>query len=357
MESTRNAATRIAIVGAGMIGKRHLQVLLADRAYAAAALADPSPAAETLAREHGIAWFADHRQMLDQTKPDGVVVATPNQLHVSVGLDCIARKTPILVEKPLADSVGAAVALVTAAQRAGVPVLTGHHRRHNPIMRRAAELIAAGGIGRITAVVAMWLSLKPDDYYNVAWRRERGGGTVLINGIHDVDCLRMLCGEIDSVQAFAASGVRNFPVEDTAAAAIRFASGAVGTVTISDAVSAPWSWEWGSQENPFYPHEGQNCYLITGTRGSLAVPTLEHWWHEPGQHWGDPLTRRRIPVRHEDAYIGQMRNFAAVIAGREKPVVSGEDGARTLAATMAITESAAQGRPVTVEAMLKARGA
>lgn len=346
-------ATRIAVIGAGLIGKRHLQVLLGDPAYEVAAIADPTPAAEALAKEKGVPWFADFQRMLDQARPQGAIVATPNQLHVSTGLACIARKAPVLVEKPIADSVGAAMELVEAGKRAGVPVLVGHHRRHNPIMRKAAEVIRSGGIGRVTAAVAMWLSRKPDDYYNVTWRREPGGGTVLINGIHDIDCLRMLCGEIDSVQSFAANGARGFPVEDTAVAAIRFTSGALGTLAISDAVSTPWNWEWGAQENPFYPHEGQNCFLITGTRGSLSVPNLEHWWHESGQGWGDPLTRRRIPVRPADAYVEQMRNFAAVIAGREKPVVGGEDGARTLAATMAITESAAKGRPVSIDDMLK----
>lgn len=347
-------ATRIAVVGAGLIGQRHLKVLFDDPAlYTVAAICDPTPAAETQAKAKNVPWFADFKQMLDQAKPQGVIVATPNQLHIVVALECIARKIPVLVEKPLADSVRAAVELVEAGKRAGVPILTGHHRRHNPIMAKAAETIRGGGIGRVTAVAAMWLSRKPDDYYNVTWRRQPGGGTVLINGIHDIDCLRMMCGEIDSIQAFAGSGVRNFPVEDTAAAAIRFASGALGTLTISDAVSTPWNWEWGSQENPFYPHEGRDCFLVTGTKGSLAVPSLEHWWHEPGQGWGDPLTRRRIPVKPADAYIGQMRNFAEVIHGKAQPIVSGEDGARTLAATMAITESAAKGHPIRIDDMLR----
>ncbi|MBI3708298.1 MAG: Gfo/Idh/MocA family oxidoreductase, partial [Proteobacteria bacterium] len=253
---------RIAVIGAGMIGRRHIGVLRTDPAYRLAAIADPSPAVEAYARELGVPFANDYERMLDEAKPHGAIVATPNQLHVAAGLACVQRQIPVLVEKPVADAVHQAVKLVETAKRAGVPVLVGHHRRHNPIMRKAAEIVHAGGVGRVTAVVGMWLSRKPDDYYDAAWRREPGGGTVLINGIHDIDCLRMLCGEIDSVQAFAASAARAFPVEDTAAAAIRFASGALGTVTISDAVSTPWSWEWGSQENPFYPHEAQNCYLI-----------------------------------------------------------------------------------------------
>lgn len=177
---------------------------------------------------------------------------------------------------------------------------------------------------------------------------------MLINGIHEIDGLRMLCGEIESVQAATADRARNLAVEDTAAAVLRFASGALGTLTLSDAVSAPWNWEWNSRENPFYPHEPLSSLFVTGTRGALTVPGLEHWWHEPGQGWGDPLKRQRVPVALGDSYVEQMRNFAAVIRGEEAPVVSGAEGARTLAATLAIKESAAGGAAVAVEDLIAA---
>ncbi|HXP78171.1 MAG TPA: Gfo/Idh/MocA family oxidoreductase [Stellaceae bacterium] len=347
------APLRIGVIGAGLIGRRHLTVLLSDEAYTVGGIADPAPAAADLARQHDWPYYADYRRMLVEARLDGVIVATPNQLHVPAALAAIERKLPVLVEKPIADSVTAALELVAAAERARVPVLVGHHRRHNPIMRKAAELIGAGGVGAVTAVTGVWLSRKPDDYFKVAWRREAGGGPVLINAIHDIDCLRMFCGEIESVQAATSGFARGFAVEDTAAAVIRFESGALGTLTVSDAVSAPWSWEWTSGENPFYPREWQDCFLIAGTKGSLAVPSLDHWWHEAGQGWGDPLTRRRIPVTPADPYVEQMRNFAAVIRGEAAPVVSGAEGARTLAATMAIKESAASGRPVRIADMLK----
>jgi len=347
------APLRIALVGGGLIGRRHLTVLQGDPAYAVAGIADPAPAAEAFIRQQGVPYFRDYLRMLDETRPDGVIVATPNQLHVPVGLACVERKLAMLVEKPVADSLLAAIDLVDAAECARVPVLVGHHRRHNPIMRKAAELIDSGGIGAVTAVTGFWLGRKPDDYFNIAWRREAGGGPVLINGIHDIDCLRMLCGEIETIQASTASKARGFPVEDTAAAVIRFASGALGTLTISDAVSTPWSWEWTSRENPFYPQESQDCFLVAGTKGSLAIPSLDHWWHEPGQGWGDPLTRRRIPVTPADPYVEQMRNFAGVIRDDAIPVMSGVEGVRTLAATLAITESAATGQPVRIDDLLK----
>ena len=343
----------IAIVGGGHIGKRHLKVLVADSAYRTAAIADPSPAAAALAKEHGVPYFTDYERMLDEARPDGVIIAVPNALHVAVGLACIEHKIPALVEKPLADSLVEARQLVHAAKEANVALLTGHHRRHNPIMAVAAKAIQSGAVGKVTAVNAMWLSHKPADYFDIAWRREPGAGTVLINGIHDIDCLRMLCGDIDSVQAFTERGTRQLAVEDTAAAAIRFASGALGTLIVSDTVSTPWSWEWGSYENPSYPHESQNCYYITGTCGALTVPSLDLYWHEPGEGWHHPLTRKRIPYVPEDAYVAQMRNFAQVIAGEDAPVMSGEEGLRTLASTLAIAASAKTGQPVRVADVLK----
>jgi predicted dehydrogenase len=348
--------TRIAMIGAGMIGRTHLQVLLGDPAYKVAAIADPTPEAASLALQNDIPYFSNFEKMLDTARPDGAIAAVPNQLHVAAALACIARKVPVLIEKPITATLAEALELMAAADRAGVATLTGHHRRHHPILRAAAEAIGAGAIGRLTAVNAMWLSHKPKEYFDVAWRREPGAGTVLINGIHEIDCLRFLAGEIESLQAFAGNAVRGLAVEDTAAVAIRFVNGALGTLVLSDTVSSPWTWEWGSYENEKWPHESENCYYLAGTRGALAVPTLQNWWHEAGQSWTDPLTRRRIPYRPADCYAKQMRNFARVIRGEAKPVVSGWDGTRTLAATLAITESARTGAPVRIDDML-ARGA
>jgi predicted dehydrogenase len=291
--------------------------------------------------------------MLDHVKPDGAIVAVPNQMHVKAGLACIARKIPIIVEKPVADSVAEALELVETGEKANVPILVGHHRRHNPIMRKAAEIIAGGGIGRVVAANALWLSHKPKDYFDVAWRREAGGGPVLINAIHDIDCLRMLCGDVETVSAAASSATRKFKVEDTAAAVLHFKSGALGTLLVSDTVSGSWTWEMGSRENADRPQDTENCYIVAGTKGSLTVPSLQHRWHEPGQEsWSVPLTQLRVPVRPADAYHEQMRNFANVIRGTEKPVLDGRDGTLTLATTLAITRSAQTGALVRVADMI-----
>ncbi len=339
---------RIAVIGAGLIGRKHIEVLRSHNpAYTLAGVADPSPAAKAEADRLGYPCFAAIEEMLDKAKPDGAIIAVPNQMHVAAGLSCIARKIPIIIEKPVADTVDEALKLIEAAESAGVATLTGHHRRHNPIMQKAAEIVREGGIGRVVAATSIWLSHKPKDYHDLAWRREPGGGPILINAIHEIDCLRMLCGDIDTVQASTSNEVRNFAVEDTAAAVIRFKSGALGTLLISDTASSPWSWEVSSGENSFYPQTSEDCILLAGTRGSLAVPSLDLRWHETGREsWGVPLTQARAHIKPADPYYEQMRNFAGVIRGTEAPVLTGRDGTKTLAATLAISLSAKAGTVV-----------
>jgi predicted dehydrogenase len=345
---------RIAVTGAGLIGRKHIDVLRSGSAdYELAGVADPSPEAAAEAARLGYRCFATLDDLLRETSPDGVIIAVPNQLHVEMGLRCVSACIPILIEKPVADTVADALKLIEAAEAASVPTLTGHHRRHNPIMRRAVELIAEGRIGRPVTASAIWLAHKPKGYHDLAWRREPGGGPILINAIHDIDCLRMLLGDIDHVQAAKSNAVRGFAVEDTAAAILTFKNGALATLLLSDTVSAPWSWETTSGENPAFPRTGQDAILVGGTRGSLAIPSLDLRWHEPGREdWLEPLIQRREPIIPADPYVEQMRNFANVIRGSEAPVLTGRDGTVTLATTLAITASAETGRPVAVDEIL-----
>lgn len=95
---------------------------------------------------------------------------------------------------------------------------------------------------------------------------------MFINLIHDIDLFRHLLGEIVAVQARESNALRGNAVEETAVILLEFASGALGTVTVSDAVAAPWSWELTAGENPAYPRQDQSCYQIGGTRARSPFP-------------------------------------------------------------------------------------
>jgi len=274
---TMTAPVKLAVMGAGLIGKRHVEHIIAEPSAELFAIVDPSDIGRDLAVEHGVKWFPSFADMVKADKPEGVIISTPNQVHVVNGLEAIAAGVPALVEKPLAIDVSEARKLVDAADKAGVPLLTGHHRRHNPMIQMAKETIESGRLGKIVSVHGVCWFRKPDDYFDVEWRRKTGAGPVFLNLIHDVDLLRYLCGDVVSVQAQESSAIRGNDVEDTAVILLRFANGVLGTVNVSDAIVAPWSWELTTGENPVYPRTGETCYFIGGTHGSLTVPYLDLW--------------------------------------------------------------------------------
>lgn len=179
------AALSIAVAGAGLIGRAHIALIRKSENCTLAAIADPTPQAQALAKEIGVPHYADLERMLDVVKPQGVIVATPNAAHVANGLACVERGIPVLVEKPITETVQSANKLVAAATKADVPLLVGHHRRHSAILAQARDVIRSGKLGRITSVTAFTTFLKPDPYFEMAWRREPGGGPVLINLIHE----------------------------------------------------------------------------------------------------------------------------------------------------------------------------
>jgi predicted dehydrogenase len=257
-----------------------------------------------------------------------------------------------LIEKPLADSLEAGERLCRAAERGGVTLLTGHHRQHSAIMTKAVDIVRSGQLGRLVAVVGTAMFCKPDVYFDAApWRRQAGGGPILINMIHEIGNLRALCGEIAEVQALSSNAVRGFAVEDTAAVSLRFANGALGTFMMSDAAASARSWEQTSREDKSYAtYPDEDCYLVAGTDGSLAIPTmrLRAFANKTARSWYNPLDSQTVAIDEVDPLRRQLDNFCAVIRGEAEPVVTARDGLKNLRVIEAIKQSLACGSVVSI---------
>jgi predicted dehydrogenase len=342
---------RITVAGAGLIGKRHLEEVDASDSVNLASIVDPGPAGPELAEKSGVPLFGSLAELFDRDKPDGVILATPNQLHVQGGLECVAAGVPVIVEKPIGDTVEGATRLVEAGEAAGVPVLTGHHRNYSPIMAAAREIVRSGVLGTVVAVTGTALFYKPDDYFDAGggWRREPGGGPILLNLIHEVNNLLSLVGDVVEVQAVTSNATRGFPVEDTAAMVFRFANGALGTFVLSDTTASARSWEQTSRENTSYPtYPDEDCYHIAGTAGSLSVPTMRLRVFDGARSWFEPFRSSTVELERSDPLANQVDHFAAVIRGEADPICSGRDGLRTLRVVDAVLTAARTRQPVQV---------
>jgi len=342
--------TRIAVAGAGTIGLAHIAAVRASATVTLTGIVDPSPAAQAPADAAGVPLYTSLAELFTRDKPDGVVLATPNTLHLAQALACIAAGVPMLLEKPIAPNVADAQALVRAADAAQSRILIGHHRAHSPILAKAREVIEAGVLGRLVAITGSAMFFKPDHYFAEApWRRELGGGPILLNMIHEVHNLRLLAGEIVAVQAFGSNAVRGFAVEDTVAISLRFASGALGSFMLSDTAASARSWEQTSRENKAYPsYDDEDCYLIAGTHGSLAIPTmrLKTYLRSEDRSWWKPFEMGGFALVRDDPIRRQMEHFGAVVRGEVKPLVSARDGLANLRVTEAIVAAAQTRRAV-----------
>ena len=342
--------TRIAVAGAGYIGLTHMAVAQKSATCALSAVVDPAPAAQATATKADVPLYRSLDELIAKDRPDGVIVATPNQLHVEHAMTCIDAGLPMLLEKPIAPTVAEAERLVAHAEAAGARILIGHHGAHSPIMAKAREVIDHGALGRLVAVMGSAVFFKPDHYFAQGpWRREVGAGPILLNMIHEVHNLRMLCGEIVAVQAFASHATRGFPVEDTVTINLRFANGALGSFLLSDTAACARSWEQTSRENKAYAtYPDEDCYIVMGTFGSLSVPTMRLRTYASAEErsWWKPFRSSVVEMVRDDPLVHQLEHFGAVVRGEARPLVPARDGLANLRVTEAIAEAAKSGEEI-----------
>ena len=338
---------RILVVGPGLIGKQHIRLINENERCELAAIVAPDDAInQEIARDNQTKLYRSISECLDKNNIDGVVIASPNQFHAEQGKICIEAGIPALIEKPITAFVEDGIALVELAERHNAKILIGHHRAHSPLMAKACSVIQSGQLGRLVSVIGSAQFYNPSHYFvDGPWRKEIGGGPILINLIHEIGNLRALCGEISAVQAISSSAIRNFVVEDTVAINLMFENGALGTFLLSDTAATARSWEQTSRENPSYPtYQDEDCYSIAGTLGSLAVPTMRIKRYVQGvdPSWWTPFTEEVLEVTRQDPLGCQLDHFLDVINDKCEPRVSARDGLKNLQVVEAVCESAAK---------------
>lgn len=339
----------IAVIGAGIIGQTHIGALRGVPRLRLAALVDPTPAAADLARQNGVPHYPSVEALLAEGALAGVIVASPNETHLPIAQSCLRAGVPVLLEKPPANSLAEVRQLVETVATTGVPVLVGHHRRHNPMIRAARQAIQAQRIGDLVVATVLCTLKKDAPYFNVPWRTRAGsGGPLHINLVHEIDLLRHFFGEVASVTAQVSHQRRSFAVEDTAAVTLRFTAGGLAALTISDAAEGPWAWETTSAETTRFPAHPVQAHFFAGSKAALSLPDLSLWSHEPGGDWTTPQTAERIPFTPGNPYLAQLEHFADVIEGSAAPMIDALDGARTMATLEAILVAAETGRETAV---------
>ena len=338
---------RLAIIGGGVIGKRHAEAIADVPNAKLVAIVDPAASGMALAQAHGVEHYEDAQALFSEGGPDGVIVSTPTELHFPPTLAALEAGAHVLVEKPIMPSVEEAKRIVAKSEETGLHVLVGHHRRYYPKLEKAREIVRSGVLGQLVAVTGHWNVCKNVDYYLPDWRKKREAGPVLTNLIHEMDCLRFMCGDVESIFGEVSNMVMGEEKEDAAALVIRFTNGALGTFVVSDQTASPWAWEFATGETPAFPTSGENTIRLMGTKAALDFPNLVLWHHGDGvADWNHAITREPVDGEMTNAYVSQIAHFCNVISGDENPRITARDATQTLEATLAVFDAARTGQRI-----------
>lgn len=337
------APTRIAVIGAGAMGRNHLRVLNDLESADLVALADVDRAgAERAARRFNIQAYGDYLEMLDKEQPAGVVIAVPTILHREVALAAIERGVHVLVEKPIAFTVDEGREMIQAALRAGVILTVGHIERYNPAILELQRRLAQRELGRVFQMHARRLGPFPP--------RVRDVGVVIDLATHDVDIMRFVSGS-DVVRVFAETARRiHTEHEDLLSGLLRFADNSIGVLDIN------WLTPTKIRE-----------LMVTGEMGMFHVNYLTQdlyfyennyvktdWdaiSHIEGVSEGDMI---RLRIEKTEPLRVELDRFVRAINGEQVSLVSGEDGLAALHVASKIVESGLEARAIEISGLRNA---
>ena len=314
------------VLGAGSIGARHAEAIKAQKGCSLVGVVEPK---QSLHLDANTTYFSDISQVIEPV--DGVIIATPTNLHYENSIYAAHKGWDILIEKPVTASLEEAKDLSQVVQETGIASLVGHHRRYHPSVQAIRSLITNKKIGTAVTASMIWAMRKPDAYFEQNWR-SADGSPVMINIVHDLDLLRFIFGDISKMAGFGSSQIRNQARVESGAAAILFETGMTATISFADTAPSPWGFEAGIGENPNIATSGQDMLWITGTKGGISFPSMTQW--SGAADWSEAPTAHKLQTEKAIPLEQQLRHFLDVMAGTAEPLISILDASKTLANTL-----------------------
>jgi len=350
--SAAKAPARMAVVGAGFIGRRHIEFLRGHPQLSVVGAGDPFPA--PYLAEMGVPHFGDYREMLDTLKPDGVVIATPNPMHEEVAVACLERGIPALVEKPIATTLTDADAMIAAAQKAGTILMIAEDMHFRPVIREAVRGLSMGDIGEPLHMLVHGGGIRQPRGW-AATKDRMGGGVMIDIGVHYVRAMRLLMGEPDRVFASRAMQIHT-KIEGEDSVQVMFSSdlgwqthmllswstqrGHLPDIVVAGDLGTFHFWP-GAR---FYDYFPVTPRLLTRALSFVRPHSLRDKLMRPSLQ----QVRRSVKDNDPTGYRGEFEEFMAAVSEDRPPVTLPQDGRRDLEIVLAAYESLESGEPTLI---------
>lgn len=325
--------TRIAVVGTGFMGGLHARTVAESAEATLAAVVDPNAeAGRRVADEFDTLHVTSIEEALDRDI-DGYVVAVPDRAHVVPASTILRTGKPVLLEKPMADTLDGAQAIAQAAYDGGTTVMVGQILRFDPRYAEAARAVRSGAIGEPLHVTAGRIASR-----DIGLRMAGSSSVLFYLGVHDVDAMQWVTGQrITKVYSRAvrklmrASGVES---EDAILSVVELADGSVGELFNG----------WTRRGDDPVAIDGR--LEVMGTEGSINVDVRDHGlrvFGSDGLTTPDGLHWPEVNGRIRGDLAAEVRNFVGVVRGDTEPVVPTPDAMRNVAVNDAILRSVESG--------------
>jgi predicted dehydrogenase len=301
--------------------------------------------AREVARELGCEWTAEYRDLLRRDDVQVVGAWTPSGAHAMVARDALSAGKHAVSTKPMETTVAKCDAMIEAARRRNLILAIDFGNRYRPEVRQVKRAVEAGEFGTMLFGDAHMWEYRSQRYYDSrgGWRgtwEMDGGGSIMNQGVHSVDALLWLMGEVERIEhARFAVRTHDIETEDTTQAVLTFRNGAWGTILMT------------TSHYPALP----GMIHVAGDRGSAVIARgrLESWkfrTDEPyeQQEFGTPPEREVVVPPEEDAPANWCADMVSALTKGTKMACDGLEGRRSVLVNQAIYECARSGKPVKV---------
>lgn len=350
----------IAILGCGKVAHLHAKAIseIPDARLAGVWSRTPS-SAETFADQYGVKSYPSVTELISREKVSLAIVCTPHPFHADPAIEAARAGAHILVEKPLAVTLDDCDRIISGCRESGVKAGVISQRRWYAPAQRVREAISNGKIGTPVLGTVTMLGWRDKAYYDSdAWRGTwdmEGGGVLVNQAPHQLDLLLWYMGEIDEI--FGLWENLNHPyieVEDTALAIIRFKSGAIGNVLVSNSQKPGIHGKvhvHGSNGASVGVQTDGGAMFIAGMSGILEPP-VNDLWSVPGEEhlletWKKEDADFFSSIDPTVYYMKmQIFDFLQALRDNREPAVNAQDGRRVVEFFNAIYQSGKENRPV-----------
>lgn len=324
---------KIGVIGTGSMGKNHARICSELEQVELVGIADTNrETAKKVAEKFDTKPFFDYKELLQEV--DAAIIATPTITHHDIAMDLLNRGKHVLVEKPICNSVEKAQILTKKSEETGLVLAAGHIERHNPAVKFIKDAMQNKRFGELITITSKRVSNFPGRIKDV--------GVIFDFGVHDIDVMRYLAGDVESVYARAGKFTENIAYEDHANIVLNFENKICGIVEVNWLTPTKIRKLFLTCSKNFVEADYISQTVTISSSSFKQIDEMDLFRVPIEYNTNQIALEKREPLRNE------IEDFVAAIQQNKQPLATGEDGLLALKIVEAATTSYKNGVEVRI---------